>query len=191
MDYQAKIAGFYRKNRRMPTQTEVQELAGFKSRAAAFKLVERLEKKGVVERDARGFLIATKRLFGGIKVLGTVEAGFPSPAEEELVDTITLDELLIRNKEATFMAKVSGDSMIEAGIMKGDMVLFDRSRTPASGDVVIAELDGDSTIKYFSKVGDKVMLRPANKKYKPIIPTEGQELKITGVVVAVIRKLHA
>jgi repressor LexA len=94
MDYQGKIANFYRKHRRMPTQTEIQLLAGFKSRAAAFKLVEKLEEDGIVERDSKGFLIP-KRLFGAIRVLGTITAGFPSPAEEELIDTMTLDEWLI------------------------------------------------------------------------------------------------
>jgi SOS regulatory protein LexA len=185
MDYQAKIAAFYRRNRRMPTQTEIRELLGFKSRNAAFKLVERLEKEGAVERDGKGFLIP-KRLFGEVKVLGYVEAGFPSPAEEELVDTMTLDEWLIKNKEATYMLKVKGDSMIDAGIMEGDMVLLDRSKEAKDGDIVIAEVDGAWTMKYLKKSGNKVMLLPANKKYRPIIPKE--ELKVAAVVTAVIRK---
>jgi repressor LexA len=187
MDYQAKIAGFYKTNGRMPSYAEIAKLVGFKSKNAAYKLVRALEEKGVLKKDRKGRLIP-KRLFGEIKVLGLVEAGFPSPAEEELVDTMTLDEWLISNREATFIVKVKGDSMIEAGIMEGDMVLVERGRTPVSGDIVIAEVDGDSTMKYLSKRGDKVMLLPANKKYKPIIPI--QELKVTAVVVAVIRKYH-
>ena len=185
MDYQGKIANFYRKHRRMPTQTEIQLLAGFKSRAAAFKLVEKLEEDGIVERDSKGFLIP-KRLFGAIRVLGTVQAGFPSPAEEELIDTMTLDEWLIKNREATYMLKVSGDSMIDAGIMPGDMVLLDRIKEAKDGDIVIAEVDGAWTMKYLKKNGKSVMLLPANKKYKPILPKE--ELTIAAVVTAVIRK---
>jgi repressor LexA len=187
MDAQTKIAAFYRANRRMPSYAEIMKLIGFKSKNAVYKLVRALEKKGAMKKDRKGRLIPRK-LFGEIKVLGVVEAGFPSPAEEELVDTMTLDEWLIRNKEATYMLKVKGDSMIEAGIMEGDMVLVDRSRTPVSGDIVIAEVDGEWTMKYFSKRGGKVALVPGNKKYKPIIPT--QELTIAAVVVAVIRKYH-
>ena len=76
--------------------------------------------------------------------------------------------------------------MIDAGIMEGDMVLVDRSKTAQSGDIVIAEVDGKWTIKYLSKINDKITLRPGNKKFKTITPTE--ELKIAAVVIAVIRK---
>ena len=74
-------------------------------------------------------------------ILGTIEAGFPSPAEEELSDTLTLDDWLMENREATIMLKASGDSMIGAGILAGDLVLLDRSRTPKDGDIVLAEVD--------------------------------------------------
>ena len=88
---------------------------------------------------------------------------------------MTLDEWLIKNREATYMLKVSGDSMIEAGIMTGDLVLLDRSKEAKDGDIVIAEVDGAWTMKYLKKNGKSVMLLPANKKYKPIIPKEGIE----------------
>lgn len=122
----------------------------------------------------------------GIRAPGAIEAGFPSPAEEELVDTISLDELLIQNREATFLLKVSGDSMTNAGIMPGDMVIVDKGRTPKNGDIVIAQVDGEWTMKYLRKRGDTVTLAPANPKYQPITPKN--ELKISGVVTAVVRK---
>jgi repressor LexA len=187
MDYQAKIANFYKKNRRMPTYAEIMKITGFKSRNAVFKLLKRLEARGIIEKDNKGFLIP-KRLFGEIRVLGTVEAGFPSPAEEELVDTMTLDEWLIKNKEATYMLKAKGDSMIEAGIMEGDMILVDRSKEAKNGDIVIARLNDGWTVKFLSKKGNVIMLVPGNKKYKNIIPKEGDELEIAAVVTAVIRK---
>ncbi len=127
-----------------------------------------------------------KAFHGAITFLGSVEAGFPSPAEEELVDTLSLDEMLIRNREASFLLKVAGDSMTGAGILPNDMVIVDRSETPKSGDIVIAEVDGQWTMKYLRKRGDNVMLLPANPKYKPIKPKN--ELKIAGVVTAVVRK---
>ena len=146
MDYQGKIANFYKRNRRMPNYAEIMDLLRFKSKNSVFKLLKKLEAQGVITRDEKGFIIP-KRLFGAIRVLGTIEAGFPSPAEEELVDTMTLDEWLIKNKEATYMLKVKGDSMIDAGIMEGDMVLLDRSKEAKSGDIVVAEVDGAWTMK--------------------------------------------
>jgi len=121
-----------------------------------------------------------------VRVLGTVIAGFPSPAEEELVDTLSLDEFLIRNRQATFMLKVSGDSMREAGIMPGDLVIVDRGLAPKNGNIVIAEVDGEWTMKYLKKSGSDVWLVPANHQYKSIKPKK--ELRVAGVVTAVIRK---
>jgi repressor LexA len=120
------------------------------------------------------------------RVIGLVEAGFPSPAEEELVDNLSLDEFLIENREATFLLKVSGDSMTGAGILPGDMVIVDKGRTPRSGDIVIAQVDGEWTMKFLRKRGADVALLAANPKYQPIRPKE--ELKVAGVVTAVVRK---
>lgn len=177
---------FYRDRGRMPSYSEIGQLFGFKSKNASFKFVEKLIKLGIVEKDIRGKIIP-KKLLNGIRVLGVIEAGFPSPAEEELIDTISLDRWLINNPTATFMLKVTGDSMIEAGILPGDMVLVDRSLTPKSGDIVIAQVDGQWTMKYFIRKGGEVVLVPANSKYKPIKPKS--ELNIGGVVTSVIRKL--
>ncbi len=180
-----KTSKFYRKNKRMPSYSEAMFLLGFKSKNAVFRLVKKLEKEGFLSKDGKGKMIP-KNIFGEIKVLGSVEAGFPSPAEEELADTMTMDEYLIKNKEATFILKVSGDSMIDAGIMEGDMVIVERGISPKEGDIVIAEVDGGWTIKYFRKNGSQVYLEPANKKYKPIYPKE--ELNVSAVVKAVVRK---
>lgn len=183
--HKKKIIGFYRKARRMPSYSEIAKLLGFKSKNASYKLVKKMIEAGLVEKDPGGKIVP-KRIFGETRLLGTVEAGFPSPAEEELVDTITLDEYLIQNKEATYMLKVSGDSMIDAGIRPGDIVLVERNKAPKDGDIVIAEVDGEWTMKYLRKSAGKTTLMPANKKYKPILPKS--ELKITAVVTAVVRK---
>ncbi len=113
--------------------------------------------QGVIKKDAAGKLIP-KKLWGETKILGTVAAGFPTPAEEELVDTITIDEFLINNKEATYMLKVSGDSMIDAGIQPGDMVLVERNRNAKEGDIVIAEVDKEWTMKYLRKENGHMVL---------------------------------
>lgn len=169
----------------MPSFQEIMEITGLKSKNSVSKLIKKLISLNVVDKDDKGKLIP-KKLFGETRILGTIAAGFPSPAEEELVDTITIDEYLISNKEATYLIKVSGDSMIDAGIQPNDMVLAERNKTPKSGDIVIAEVDGNWTMKYLEKKGSKVRLLPANKKYQPIIPNE--ELKIAAVVIGVVRK---
>lgn len=181
----AKLKKFYADRRRMPSYGELAALFKFKSKNAAQYLVKKWIEAGALAKDETGRLIPG-RLFRPVKVLGTVEAGWPSPAEEENVDTISLDDWLIRNKEASFMLKVSGDSMIDAGIRPGDMVILERGREPKNGDVVVAEVDREWTIKFYEKRGRTVTLIPANKRYGPITPQE--ELKIAGVVTAVIRK---
>lgn len=179
------ISDFYYQKGRMPSFSEIGEMAGFRSKNAVFKFVNKLENLNILGRDKKGRLIPGS-IAASVKMLGTVEAGFPSPAEEELVDTLSLDDLLIQNREATFLLKVSGDSMSGAGILPGDMVIVDKVQTPKSGDIVIAEVDGAWTMKYLRKRGGSVTLLPANPKYQPIKPRN--ELKIAGVVTAVVRK---
>lgn len=180
-----EINRFYRQRGRMPSFSEMGEMLGLRSKNAVFKLVNRLEEAKALRRDEKGRLIPGT-MKNTARVLGTVEAGWPSPAEEELADTMSLDEFLIENPAATFMLKVSGDSMSGAGILPGDLVLVDKGAGPKSGDIVIAEVDGEWTMKYLKKRGDSVSLVPANPSYKPIKPQK--ELRIAGVVTAVIRK---
>ncbi len=182
------IARFFRQHKRLPSYREMLTLTGFKSTNAVYRLVGRLVELGFLSKDKNSKFAPGPHLLG-VSVLGTVEAGWPSPAEEELVDTLTLDDWLIHNREATFMLKVSGDSMIEAGIRPGDMLLVERGRTPRSGDIIVAEVDKHWTLKYYERHGGRVVLMPANKKYKPILPQE--ELNIAAVVTAVIRKYHS
>lgn len=122
----------------------------------------------------------------GLRILGEVQAGFPSPAEENLLDMISLDQFLVRNPQASFLLRVTGDSMIDEGIRPGDHVIIERGRTPKNGDVVLAQIDGDWTLKYFERRGGKIRLVPGNKKYPVLEPK--QELKVTGVVASVVRK---
>ena len=183
--YSNKIRQFFNVHKRMPSYKEIMDLVGYKSRNSAFKLVNKMVSLNIVRKDSTGRIIPGKS-FSEVKVLGIIEAGFPSPAEEELIDTMSLDEFLIKNKEATYVLKVSGDSMIDAGIMPGDMALVERGVEAKDGNIVIAKIDDQWTIKYFRKKGNKVFLEPANKKYKPIFPKEN--LEIAAVVKAVIRK---
>jgi len=179
------ISAFYHQKHRMPSFSEIGEMFRLSSKSSVHKVVGKLETIGVISKDKKGRLIPGS-IKSPVKILGSVEAGFPSPAEEELADTISLDDLLIQNREATFLLKVSGDSMSGAGILPGDMVIVDKGQTPKSGDIVIAEVDGAWTMKYLRKRGESVTLIPANPNYKPIRPRN--ELKVAGVVTAVVRK---
>jgi repressor LexA len=180
-----EIAHFYYQRNRMPSFSEIGEMVGLKSKNAVSKLVKKLEALKVIERDEKGRLIPGSLKFP-VRILGTVEAGFPSPAEEELADTLSLDDMLIQNHEATFLLKVSGESMSGAGILPGDMVIVNKAQNPKSGDIVIAEVDGEWTMKYLKKNGNSVTLLPDNPNFQPIKPKH--ELKIAGVVTAVVRQ---
>jgi SOS regulatory protein LexA len=183
--YKKKILSFYERRKRMPSYAEIMELTGFRSKNAVFKLVEKLVEDGVVEKDEQGRLIP-RAIQSGVPFLGLVEAGFPSAAEEELLDIMNFDEYLVPNKEATYILKVKGDSMIDAGIREGDMVIVERKATYKPGQIVIAMVDGAYTMKYLRKKGEKYFLEPANENYKPIYPHE--QFRVEAVVTAVVRK---
>jgi DNA polymerase V len=118
-----------------------------------------------------------------------ISAGFPSPADDFKETRISLDRDLVKNKEATFYARVSGDSMVGAGLDDGDLLVIDRSLNPENGKIAVCLVDGDFTVKRIKKEKDKLYLIPENKKYKPIELKEENELIIWGVVEYVIKKV--
>ncbi len=180
-----KLRSFLEKEGHFPSYRQMLGLFNYHSKNAVFGVIRRLHEHGFVTRR-KGRIIPTGRLRGGVHVLGAVQAGFPSPAEEELVDTITIDEYLIKRPEATYMLTVNGDSMIEAGIVPGDIILVERGGNPKSGDIVVAQVDDEWTVKYYIKDTAGVRLDAANAKYKSIRPK--RSLVIGGIVKAVIRK---
>ena len=122
------------------------------------------------------------------KISGSVVAGFPSPAEQYLEPPLDLNELLVKRPAATYFVRVEGDSMIDAGIHDGDLLVVDRSLRPASGDVIIACVDGDFTVKTYRRDKDGVRLEPANPAYPIIYIKKGQELDYFGKVTACIHQ---
>ena len=117
-----------------------------------------------------------------------ISAGFPSPADDFKEIRISLDRELVKNKESTFYARVSGDSMIEAGLDNGDLIVIDRSLQPENGKIAVCFVDGEFTVKKIKKEQNKLFLMPQNEKYKPIEIKEGNELTIWGLVIYVIKK---
>ena len=184
-DKVGRLRAFYGQERRVPGYNEMLKIFGYRSKNAVYGLLQKLEAQGYLTKR-KGKIAFTDRFTAHIRLLGSVQAGFPSTAEEELIDTLSLDQFLVERPEATFMLKVTGDSMIDAGIQPGDMVLVEKGRNPKSNDIVIAQVDGEWTMKYFVKDKKGVLLEPANKKYKTIRPRH--TLEIGGVVRTVIRK---
>jgi len=181
------LAAFFRENRRMPSYTEMIALLEVRSKSVVHFWVEKLITAGLLAKDDKNHLNLTASPFA-IPVLGSVKAGFPSPEEEALCDILSMDEYLVARPDASFLLQVSGDSMNGAGIIEGDLVIVEKGREPKTGDIVIAEVDGEWTMKYFRKYDKEVVLESANAKYPPIKPR--QELKIGGIVTAAIRKYH-
>ncbi len=121
--------------------------------------------------------------------LGRLPAGFPSPADDYIEGKLDLNRHLVKHPAATFFVRVSGDSMLEAGIHTGDILVVDRSLEAVDGNVIVAALDGELTVKRLSTRGKNIRLLPANKHYQPIDITEQQSFEIWGVVTNVIHAL--
>ena len=120
-----------------------------------------------------------------------IRAGFPSPAEDYLHDSLDFNHDLIRNPEATFYGRVEGDSMIEAGICDGDLAVIDRSIEPQDGDIVVAFINEEFTIKYLElthRSEGYIELRPANRRFKPIRINAEDDFEVWGVVVWTIKQ---
>jgi len=115
-----------------------------------------------------------------------VQAGFPSPADDHLEKSIDLNEELVRHPASTFFVRVKGDSMRDAGIQTGDILVVDRSLTPSDRKIVVAMVDGEFTVKRFRQAGGKVFLEAANENFPRIELSGNQELVVWGVVAFVI-----
>ncbi len=119
----------------------------------------------------------------------TVAAGDPSYVSQAFQNTININEELIRNKKSTFCVRVNGQSMIDAGIDDGDLLIVDRELEPENNNVVLAVINGDYTVKRLYKSGKELFLQPANKDYNPIKITPFMDFRLWGVVTGVIKKL--
>jgi len=134
--------------------------------------------------DSSSFLRLNIPLF-----LERVSAGFPSPAEDYIEKTLDLNELCVQHPAATFFVRVEGESMIGAGIFPGDVLVVDRSLRAQHGDIIIASLESEMTVKELHLNPPPVYLLPRNPAYQPILIEEGMELEVFGVVTNVVRSL--
>lgn len=134
--------------------------------------------------DSQPFLRLKIPLF-----LERVSAGFPSPAEDYVEKTLDLNELCIQHPTATFFVRVDGESMIGAGIFPGDVLVVDRSLRAQHGDIIIASLESEMTVKELHLTPPPVYLLPRNPAYQPILIEDGMVLEVFGVVTNVVRSL--
>lgn len=126
---------------------------------------------------------------GALFVDTGISAGFPSPAEDFKEERLSLDSMLVKNKLATFYARVSGQSMIDAGLDDNDLLVIDRSLEPEHNRIAVCFLDGEFTVKRLRVEKDGVWLQPENANYQPIKVTEENEFVIWGIVTNVIKKV--
>ncbi len=179
------LKNFHRRHNRLPSYSELLNLWKFSSKNAVFRVMDKLVAGGFLKRD-KGTKLSPTDAFFSLNLYGEVPAGFPVPTPDENADPLSLEEYLVENPDRTFLLKVSGDSLKDLGIMPKDIVLIERVSEAKSGQVVLAQVDGEWTLKILEKKGRLITLLPANKRYKPIVPKN--ELNIHGVVKAVIRK---
>lgn len=182
-----RIRHYYSENKVMPTYDEICTLFGFKSKNAAFKLINKLVEQGFVEKMDKGRLKPGENLLG-FPLFNSVQAGAPTAEEELMMQRVDLNDYLIKNPDETVLINVRGDSMIDAGIHEGDKVIVDRKAIAQIGNIVVAVVDGAYTVKYLDRSPNGlIILQPGNPNYQPIIPQN--EMCIFGKVVAVIRKM--
>ncbi|HLB60756.1 MAG TPA: S24 family peptidase [Patescibacteria group bacterium] len=186
-DYLQRVKSFYARNRRLPTYTEMLSLFNVASRNAVHWIVKKWIEQGLLQKI--GNRLAPTGDFFAVPVLGTIPAGTPALDEHSYAnESISLDEYCISNPGSTYLLRVSGDSMIGAGIQDGDLAIIDAHRTPATGDIVAAFIDGAWTLKYFNRKNGAVYLTAANPAYPTLLPRE--ELRIGGVVTKIIKEYY-
>lgn len=186
-DYLQKLKKFYAKSKRLPSYSEMLSLFGLASKNAVHKIVHKWIEEGILNKE--NSKLAPSSQFFRLPLVGLVKAGQPILADENK-SYLTLDEYLIDDPTSSFLLKVRGDSMVNAGIFEDDLVVIDMKKQALVGDVVLAEIDREWTLKYLKKEknNSKMYLEPANDNYPSLHPKG--ELKIHGVVKGVIRKFR-
>jgi SOS regulatory protein LexA len=183
--YLAKLQDYYARHRVLPSYARIGELVGMSSKASVAEMVMRLKEEGYLESSPDRRLKPGKRFFE--RTIGdSVRAGLPSAAADTGHETLTIDEHLVAHPSRTQLIKVKGDSMTGAGICDGDVVVVERRLGANIGDIVVAILDNEFTLKRLDREKGRLVLRPENKAY-PVIRPKG-DAEIFGVVVGLFRK---
>ena len=188
------IVEFQRKRGYSPSLSDLATAFGVSSKNAVAKVVNVLVRERHIEKDPKGRIKIVEWDQNeqqeyqplSLPLFGPISAGFAAPVEEQTEELVTLEDYLVRDQSATFLLRVRGDSMIEAGILEGDMVIVERGKEPRIDDVVVAILDGEFTLKRLKKDKGRFYLQAENPEYPDMYALE--ELEVAGVVRGVIRK---
>ncbi|MGC1818546.1 MAG: LexA family transcriptional regulator [Casimicrobiaceae bacterium] len=186
--YLGSLQDYYARHRALPSYASIGQLLGLRSKSSVAALVARMKLAGYLESTPDRRLAPTKRFFARPLATGTVRAGLPDPVDDDAqADTVTLDDYLIERPSQTVLVRVKGDSMIDAGIFDGDLVVVEKRAAAQKGDIVVAIVDNQFTLKRLDLESGSFVLRPENPAY-PVIRPEAA-LEIFGVMVGLVRKL--
>ena len=182
--YLSRLQDYYARHKVLPSYARIGSLVGLNSKASVAGMVLRLKAEGFLESSPDRRLKPGRRFFER-PVAESVQAGMPTPASDMRLDSLSIDEQLIANPSKTVLVKVKGDSMIDAGIHPGDTVVVEKRASANVGDIVVAILNNEFTLKRFEREKGRIVLRPENKAY-PVIRPKG-DAEIFGVVVGLFR----
>lgn len=179
-----------------PSISEMAEYLKVKSKNAVAKLLDCLERDGYIRTTgkARGIEVlktlgeSLEKGFIKVPLLGSIQAGVPHLAEEQIEEWINLPQTLVRSRRDVFLLRVRGDSMINAGIYEGDLVIVRPTKDVKNNDIVVALLHDEATVKRFIQIKNRAYLKAENPDYKNIYPKE--DWMVQGKVVGVIRNLE-
>jgi repressor LexA len=181
----AALRTYWKRQNAFPSMQKLTEVLGLSSTSSVFAAIGRLTEAGYFER-VEGRIAPTRKFFAR-PVLGPVRAGLPEPASQEQPDVLTIDDYLIADPNRTALMRVRGDSMKDAGILDGDLVVIETNSPTKAGDIVVALVDGERTVKYLQldRAG-RFYLEPANAEFKAVRP-QGS-LEVLGVVIGSFRR---
>ena len=185
--YLGLLQDYYAEHRAFPSYSSIGKLLGLKSKSSVAAMVARLRLAGFIDATPDKRLAPTKRFFDRPLAVAPVQAGLPNPIDDAQSDALTIDDYLIERPSQTVLVRVKGDSMTDAGILDGDLVVVEKAASAKRGDFVIAIVDGQFTLKRLDLDRGTFVLKPENKAY-PVIRPEGT-LEIFGVMVGLVRKL--
>jgi len=185
--YLSTLQDYYSRHRALPSYASIGGMLGLRSKSSVAALVARLKLAGFLESTPDRRLAPTRRFFARPLADSPVRAGLPEAVEDVDAEALTIDDYLIERPSSTVLIRVKGDSMMDAGIFDGDLVVVEKRPSAHKGDIVVAIVDNQFTLKRLDLEAGKFILRAENKAYAPIRPEAA--LEIFGVMVGLVRKL--
>ena len=185
----AKLQDYYAKHRGLPSYARICELLGFSARSSVGKVLKRLQSQHFIERTPDDVWVPARRFFERTVSDQPVHAGIPITATDVTGGSLVIDEHLVKHPSMTTLIPVKGDSMIDAHICDGDLVVVEKRPSANPGDIVVAIVDGDFTVKYLATERGRYVLKPANANFTVIRPKG--DLQIFGIVVGIARSFRS